>query len=181
MKKKLCLLLALLLVISVPLTACGGNDKPTDQPAEQTPGEETPDPDVKYILNLGVTSFPTNTNPFSQRMQQDHNGLRMYETLVNHDAKTLEFVGQLAESWTVSEDGQGFARYQPRLPRFREELGQLDVSTSYRIAKGLTVFLQARDVLEEPRRIFVGDNTLVRWEDSGILYRFGVRWQKRFQ
>lgn len=105
MKKKLCLLLALLLVISVPLTACSGNDKPADQPAEQTPGEETPDPDVKYILNLGITSFPTNTNPFSQRMQQDHDGLRMYETLVNHNAETLEFVGQLAESWTVSEDG----------------------------------------------------------------------------
>lgn len=97
MKKLLSILLIITLVIG--LAACGA-------PADNTSGGETPsEPDVKYILNLGITSFPTNTNPFSQRMQQDHDGLRMYDTLVNHDAETLEFVGFLAESWTVSDDG----------------------------------------------------------------------------
>lgn len=97
MKKLLSILLVVTLVIG--LAACGS-------PADNTTGgESTSEPDVKHILNLGITSFPTNVNPFSQRMQQDHDGLRMYETLVNHDAETLEFEGLLADSWNVSEDG----------------------------------------------------------------------------
>lgn len=97
MKKLLSILLVVTLVIG--LAACGS-------PADNTTGgESTSEPDVKHILNLGITSFPTNVNPFSQRMQQDHDGLRMYETLVNHDAETLEFEGLLADSWNVSGDG----------------------------------------------------------------------------
>lgn len=80
--------------------------------------------------------------------------------------------------WSLADDGSGLARHQSRLASFQEEYGQLDLSTSYRIMPGLSVFLQARDVLEQPRRRFVGDS-LRLWEDSGTLYRFGVRWTRQ--
>lgn len=89
MRKLLSILMIITLIIT--LTACGGD-------------EETGN-DVKYVVNLGITSFPTNTNPFTQTMQADHNALRMYENLVVKDAKTLEFRGELAESWSTSDDG----------------------------------------------------------------------------
>ncbi len=97
MKKIFSLLLILTLVLS--LTACGtSNSGGGTTPAADTPAE-------KHIVNLGITGFPTNTNPFTQTMQDDHNALRMYEKLVVQDATTLEFKGKLADSWSVSDDG----------------------------------------------------------------------------
>lgn len=97
MKRIFSLLLILALVFS--LTACGtSNTDGGSTPAAEKPAE-------KHIVNLGITAFPTNTNPFIQTMQADHNALRMYETLVIQDAKTLEFKGILADSWSASENG----------------------------------------------------------------------------
>ncbi|GAU75948.1 ABC transporter substrate-binding protein [Fusibacter sp. 3D3] len=100
MKKIFSLLLILILMLS--LTACGtSNTDGGSTPAAETPAE-------KHIVNLGITAFPTNTNPFTQTMQADHNALRMYESLVQQDAATLEFKGVLADSWSVSDDGLGW-------------------------------------------------------------------------
>ncbi|MBN2117039.1 MAG: ABC transporter substrate-binding protein, partial [Anaerolineales bacterium] len=57
-------------------------------------------------LRIGITSFPTNANPWSQAMQAD-NALqeKVYSWLLMLNDVTLEFEGDLAESWEVSEDG----------------------------------------------------------------------------
>ncbi|SKC38755.1 ABC transporter substrate-binding protein [Maledivibacter halophilus] len=57
-------------------------------------------------LRLGITSFPTNANPWSQSMQAD-NVLqeRVYSWLTRMNDRTLEMEGDLAENWEVSEDG----------------------------------------------------------------------------
>lgn len=97
MKKILSLVLIIMLLLG--LSGCGN----TNAGDSATPEASTPE--TKYVVNLGITAFPTNTNPFTQTMQADHNALRMYEMLVVQDAATLEFKGQLADSWTVSADG----------------------------------------------------------------------------
>jgi len=61
---------------------------------------------VDNKLRLGITSFPTNANPWTQSMQAD-NALqgRVYSWLTRMNDRTLEIEGDLAESWEVSEDG----------------------------------------------------------------------------
>lgn len=114
MKKLLSLLLVLVLILG--LVSCGNSNTSTNDPVNESSNSSNAssnndsdvsqnEPDQVYVINLGITSFPTNTNPFTQTMQADHNALRMYETLVTQEATTLEHVGRLAESWTVSEDG----------------------------------------------------------------------------
>lgn len=109
MKKLLTLLLVFALIIS--MVSCGNNNA-TDanntsveaNNTESTDNTETSEPKEQYVLNLGITAFPTNTNPFTQTMQADHNAMRMYQHLVTQNSD-LEYVGELAESWSVSEDG----------------------------------------------------------------------------
>lgn len=116
MKKVLRILLVLVLIIS--LVSCGttanapaenttsNNAGTTEEATTETPAStEEVEPEVNHVVNLGITAFPTNTNPFTQTMQADHDALRMYEKLVVQDATTLEYKGELAESWTVSENG----------------------------------------------------------------------------
>ncbi len=57
-------------------------------------------------LRVGITSFPTNANPWSQAMQADNTlQERVYSWLSKLNDETLEYEGDLAESWEVSEDG----------------------------------------------------------------------------
>lgn len=57
-------------------------------------------------LRLGITSFPTNANPWTQSKQADNTLQgRVYSWLTRMNERTLEFEGDLAESWSVSEDG----------------------------------------------------------------------------
>ncbi len=61
---------------------------------------------VDNKLRLGITSFPTNANPWTQSKQAD-NALqgRVYSWLSRMNERTLELEGDLAEDWSVSEDG----------------------------------------------------------------------------
>lgn len=61
---------------------------------------------VDNKLRLGITSFPTNANPWTQSKQAD-NALqgRVYSWLSRMNERTLELEGDLAEEWSVSEDG----------------------------------------------------------------------------
>ncbi|MCH4887469.1 ABC transporter substrate-binding protein [Acidaminobacter sp. JC074] len=111
MKKFMSLLLVLVLVFS--FVGCNSTaTEPANTGSSNTGTEtstststETNEPEEVYVVNLGITGYPTNTNPFTQTQQVDHNALRMYETLLTQDAHSLEYVGKLAESWTVSDDG----------------------------------------------------------------------------
>lgn len=63
MKRKLSLLLALVLVFSLVLTACGSKDPSTDQPGSSTPvGSNTP-AEPRTDLNLRLYSEPTTLDP----------------------------------------------------------------------------------------------------------------------
>lgn len=109
MKRFISLLLAIVLVVS--LVGCSSSSTSTETaetPEATETSEATESSDVEeevYVVNLGITGYPTNTNPFTQTQQVDNNALKSYETLLAMDATTLEYEGKLAESWEVSEDG----------------------------------------------------------------------------
>lgn len=88
-KRFLSLALSVLLVFMGLMTISGDAEAATDNK-----------------LRLGITSFPTNANPWTQSMQADNTlQERVYSWLTRMNTKTLEMEGDLAESWEVSEDG----------------------------------------------------------------------------
>lgn len=100
MKKKLCLVLALMLIISVISIGCGNTDKPADQTAGDTPAVEQ-----KAILKLGIQQEPDNTSPFIATLNAYNViGGNVYDTLIEYDNE-LRPVGGLAENWSVSDNG----------------------------------------------------------------------------
>lgn len=107
MKKVLSILLVIVLLIG--LVSCSGNNNDaTNDSAGTTNSSDGTGSEVSgetHVINLGMTAFPTNSNPFTQTNQADHDAMYMYETLTVQDATSLEYVGKLADSWTVSEDG----------------------------------------------------------------------------
>ncbi|GAK59585.1 ABC-type dipeptide transport system, periplasmic component [Candidatus Vecturithrix granuli] len=57
-------------------------------------------------LRVGITAYPTNANPWTQAMQADNTlQERVYSWLLALNDVTLEFEGDLAESWESSADG----------------------------------------------------------------------------
>ncbi len=105
MKTGISLLLVVVLMFSVVgcnTTRDSGGDTTAPKVGDTSVVEDKP----AHVLKLGITGYPTNTNPFTQTLQQDHNALRMYETLLTQDATTLEHKGKLAESWETSEGGK---------------------------------------------------------------------------
>lgn len=101
MKKKLCLLLALMLVLAVPLTACGGSEQPANQPA----GQDGEQPAEKSVLKIGIKDEPDSLSPFIATLYASgHVTEKIYDTLIEYD-NDLNPRGRLAESWSVSEDG----------------------------------------------------------------------------
>ncbi|MCM2679414.1 TonB-dependent receptor domain-containing protein [Echinimonas agarilytica] len=77
---------------------------------------------------------------------------------------------------------EGDTQYSPtgiQLPEWNDDFATLDLSASYRY-KQATVFVQARNVLGESGRRYVGDETstkhlLTRYQDTGTDYVAGVR------
>ena len=103
MKKKLCLLLAIMLLIALPLSACGGGD--VDEPEEgQEPseGEENEEP---VVLRIGIIQEADSTSPLIATMTAaDRMFNLMYDDLIEYD-DNYRPVGGLAEDWTISDDG----------------------------------------------------------------------------
>lgn len=106
--KKLCLLLALILIIAVPLTACGG-EEPTEtanQPAETSnQPAESAKPAEKAVLRIGIKTEPDSTSVLVASLSAyEYISGNVYNDLIEYD-DNLQPVPGLAESWTVSEDG----------------------------------------------------------------------------
>ncbi len=103
MKKKLCLLLAIMLLIALPLSACGGGD--VDEPEEgeePAEGEENEEP---VVLRIGIIQEADSTSPLIATMTAaDRMFNLMYDDLIEYD-DNYRPVGGLAEDWTVSDDG----------------------------------------------------------------------------
>ena len=94
--KKFARIIALLLAM-VLLTACGGNSAPA--------ATEAPAAAADSSIILAQTSEVANLNPMIQPRTPDSNvQCLIYSFLVMPD-ENLNYVGDLAESWTISEDG----------------------------------------------------------------------------
>lgn len=111
MKRKLCLALALLMALSLALTACG---KPPSGNADTTDGAGTtpataPSTDAdggKAIFRYGFDGWwPDSKNPLTSGYAISTTAYHsnIYEGLMQQN-QDLEIVGRLAEKWTVSED-----------------------------------------------------------------------------
>jgi peptide/nickel transport system substrate-binding protein len=121
MSRKLNALLALVMIVSLIVVACG----PTDEPEVEKPPEPTkaavveeeptattePEPEPAGCQCGGDIVIGSNgdgkiVNPI---LAMDTDGFwrsdLMFDSLVRVDPKTTEPVGQLAESWDVSDDG----------------------------------------------------------------------------
>jgi len=98
MKKKLSLLLVLMLLIAMPLTACGGGDVETPEEGEE-PAEET------STMRIGIVTEPDTTSPFiATLLAYDIIDNHTYDDLIEYD-DDLNPVGGLAEDWSVDDEG----------------------------------------------------------------------------
>ena len=139
MKKLLALLLTAVMSVTM-LTACGGNE--TASTSEETAsaagstaesgagGEE----EVAYKDTL-VLVTATDQNYMDGQMNNTNDKiLRMaYSSLVRKDPVTNETVGDLAESWEVSDDGLTWTFHLRKGVKFHngKELTSADVKASY--------------------------------------------------
>lgn len=109
-KKILALALAVVMMLGC-LTACGGNDTPatSDAPASEAPATDAPAANGEQVLKLATvlendngtgdkTAYPWH-NPGGPALNA------MYRTLVKAEANLTDVKEDLAESYTVSEDG----------------------------------------------------------------------------
>ena len=61
-------------------------------------------------------------------------------------------------------------------PIFLEERFQVDMTASYKINDNLTIFAEARNVTDEPVRLFVRQSEMIFLaQDHGPMYKFGLR------
>ena len=92
MKKKLALALSLLLALST-LAGCGSSDNKVAEPAPED-----------REMRVGLTQVAANLDQQTSQSEIDTQYYaQIYDTLIKKDAEG-NFVGALAESWTISED-----------------------------------------------------------------------------
>jgi peptide/nickel transport system substrate-binding protein len=121
MSKRVNVLIALLMIVSLIVAACGSTPEPeVEKPAEPTkaaeveeepPATTEPEPEPAGCqcgadIVLGANGDAKIVNPI---LAMDSDGFwrtdLMFDSLVRVDPVTTEIVGQLAESWDVSDDG----------------------------------------------------------------------------
>ena len=61
-------------------------------------------------------------------------------------------------------------------PIFLEARGQVDLTGSYKVNDNVTIFAEARNVTDEPVRLFVRHPEMIFLaQDHGPMYKFGIR------
>ncbi len=98
--------LFLLLILSVMLAACGGGQATAEPAAEQPSQAAEPAPVGEPVtLRVGWLGFPDTLNPAYAFLSESYTMFDyVYSTLMT-ESSSGEYVGLLAESRTVSEDG----------------------------------------------------------------------------
>jgi len=115
MKKSVKGILALLLVLCLGLSGCanGGTEQAAAETQEPAASNETAEPAASEptyggVLTIAGESEPGNLNTIIWPTTSDTNVTHMiYNCLLVPD-KNLEMVGDLADSWTVSDDGKTY-------------------------------------------------------------------------
>jgi TonB-dependent receptor len=85
------------------------------------------------------------------------------------------------DKWTATiaynERGETFAGLEGQNhPIFIEERYQIDMTASYNVSDNFTVFAEARNITDEPVRLFVRYPEMIFLaQDHGPMYKFGVR------
>ena len=154
MKKKLILLLALLMVMSLFLAACGTDDEPADDDnGEAVEGENGDDEgddeaaegddeegddqqhEIGGLLTIGVTEISGNFNPAYYSSSYDGYVVDLtFQTLMNRDIDG-EWVMEAADDWEVSEDGTQITFFMNEDNYFSdgEQVTAHDVVWSYKL------------------------------------------------
>ncbi|MBQ1524334.1 MAG: ABC transporter substrate-binding protein [Firmicutes bacterium] len=120
MKKHLALLLALCMVLSLALGACGSKTEPAAQPSTPSTPSTTPSTPAQpattptepaktgsdeKVLTIGTYMAIVTLVPWKTTSDGDGYVIRqVYQTLLDMDENS-NFLGNLAESWEASEDG----------------------------------------------------------------------------
>ena len=102
--KKFARIIALLLALTL-LTACGSTSAPAtnEAPKSDAPAAAAPAADTSIIL--AQTSEVANLNPMIQPRTPDSNVQCLIFSFLVMPDENLNYVGDLAESWTISDDG----------------------------------------------------------------------------
>ena len=147
MKKKLILLLALLMVMSLFLIACGTDEDPADEDEngeavedengedEDENGEEEAAHEIGGLLTIGVTEISGNFNPAYYSSSYDGYVVDLtFQTLMNRDING-EWVMEAADDWEVSEDGTQITFFMNEDNYFSdgEQVTAHDVVWSYKL------------------------------------------------
>ena len=112
MKKYLSLLLAVLMLLSV-LTGCGGTKEAAPAETEAAAAAPAPanteppaDATFKEKVVIGTSAQIATTDPqFQSNLQHDQMFKMTHDRLINYNSETGEIEPELAESWTISDDG----------------------------------------------------------------------------
>ncbi|NLB19544.1 MAG: ABC transporter substrate-binding protein [Clostridium sp.] len=112
-KKRISLLLAVTLAMSVVFTACASTDKPAETPAE-TPGQEQgeeqgeePSNEPSGTLKVGITEASGNFNPLYYSSAYDGYVVDLiFQSLATLNFDGTEYIPAIAKDWDVSEDGK---------------------------------------------------------------------------
>ncbi len=148
MKKKLILLLALLMVMSLFLAACGTDEDPVDEEnGEAVEGEngededegedeeEAADHEIGGILTVGVTEISGNFNPAYYSSTYDGYVVDLvFQRLMEQDIDG-EWTMEAADDWEVSDDGTEVTFYMNEDNYFSdgEQVTAHDVVFTYRL------------------------------------------------
>ncbi|NBG87446.1 ABC transporter substrate-binding protein [Isachenkonia alkalipeptolytica] len=148
MKKKLILLLALLMVMSLFLAACGTDEDPVDEEenGEAVEGENGEDEDegddeeeaaheIGGTVMVGVTEISGNFNPAYYSSSYDGYVVDLtFQTLMNRDIDG-NWVMEAADDWEVNEEGDQITFYMNEDNYFSdgEQVTAHDVVWSYKL------------------------------------------------
>lgn len=112
MKKLLCIVLALLMMVSVlSLVACSGTTTPTDTPKDETPKDETPPPTLKFGMGVAISASAADRvmdDPATKNKDETKDGSCEVDSTVavitvDADGKVVACkidVAQIKGSWT---------------------------------------------------------------------------------
>ena len=123
-----------LLIVALTLSACGGGSTPAQS-------EKPASGPVDATLKVGWLGFPDTLNPAYAFLSESYTMFDFVYSTLTTESKTGEYVGLLAESWSVSDDGLTWT-YKLR-PRIKWHNGE--ELTAEQVAWNINAFIENPD------------------------------------